>query len=281
MAYKRGERDHRDMLSMEDPTAKAKEPVYYSKPDWMVQAPVTRSNVEMPSTRLPPYLTHDNPAPSLDAYNSKPAPFSEDGVSAFRRDDDYSSSYKLQALAEKTKPGQRRNAGGRQESAVQSRDEDALWNFTRRSPIKGRTGELETEFRSQPGNLTTGMEIESYTPTTTPPTRSAGSDRTPSKSMYQEQCDQIWAHHRRRTTYADAKPAGADGSPAGKATSNLKYNPFTGAREGEQQQLQQQMTQQYREEEERQRNSEEVLSNHYPPWATHEGEDGAIPLKNG
>ena len=68
---------------------------------------------------------------------------------------------------------------------MQSRDEDALWNFTRRSPIKGRTGELETEFRSQPGNLTTGMEIESYTPTTTPPTRSAGSDRTPSKSMYQ------------------------------------------------------------------------------------------------
>lgn len=44
-------------------------------------------------SRLPPYLTHDEPAPSLDAYTSKPAPFSEDGYSAFRRDADYSTRF--------------------------------------------------------------------------------------------------------------------------------------------------------------------------------------------
>ena len=42
MAFKRGERDHRDMLTYQGPNAKANEPVYYSKPDWMVEAPVIR-----------------------------------------------------------------------------------------------------------------------------------------------------------------------------------------------------------------------------------------------
>ena len=42
MAFKRGERDHRDMLTYQGPNTKANEPVYYSKPDWMVEAPVIR-----------------------------------------------------------------------------------------------------------------------------------------------------------------------------------------------------------------------------------------------
>jgi hypothetical protein len=321
MAFKRGERDHRDMLAHDGNNGiKANEPVYYSKPDWMVQAPSSKSNVELPPSRLPPYLTHDNPTPSLEAYTSKPAPFSEDGFSAFRRDADYTTSYKNQSLAEKTKAGQKRNAGPRQgyyggggggvggemESMPARVDDDALWNFTRRMPIKGRAGELEMEFRAQQngGNsyssssslsgtngAATAMEngvVDGYTPTNTPPIRSAGSDRTtPSKSIYQEQCDQIWAHHRQRSTYGEHHHSRNNDSAAGKVTDNRKYNPFTGAWEGsngggggggEMSSTQQQR--QY-EEREKERQTVETLANHYPPWATHEGEDGSIPLKNG
>jgi len=274
MAFKRGERDHRDMLAFADPMPKAKEPAFYSKPDWMVEAPVARSNVPVPS-RLPPYLTHDEQSPSLEAYTAKPAPFSEDGFSAFRRDGDYDTSYKIQALAEKAKPGQKRNAGPRhgygQMENMPSRDDSALWNFQRRAPIKAPTGDLETEFRSRPGNLA-GADIDGYTPTSTPPVRSAGSDRTPAKSIYQEQCDQIWAHHRR-----GMGTEAVEGSPAGKANSNDKYNLFTGAsKDGDDQRR---MTNVAASERERQRQIED--SNQYPPWATHEGQEGAIPLKNG
>ena len=70
----------------------------------------------------------------------------------------WSSSYKTQSLAEKTKPGQKRIAGARhgygQMDTGPSRDEDALWNFTRRTPIKGRPGELEAEFRAHNGTNT-------------------------------------------------------------------------------------------------------------------------------
>lgn len=289
MAFKRGERDHRDMLSHDNPTIKSKDPVYYSKPEWMVEAPNTRSNVALPS-RLPPYLTHDEPAPSLDAYTSKPAPFSEDGYSAFRRDADYSTSYKLQSLAEKTKPGQKRNAGPRQGYGQMEsrplRDDEALWNFTRRTPIKERPGELEKEFRAQKGNTSqteNGTNVmDGYTPTTTPPIRSAGSDRTPSKSIYQEQCDQIWAHHRGRAHNNNSVAASNADSPAGRATSNVKFNPFTGAREGVEKEMEHaKITRQYQEDRERQRQTEDALPNHYPPWATHEGEEGALLLKNG
>jgi len=288
MAFKRGERDHRDMLSHADPQIKAKDPVYYPKPDWMIEAPVARSNVEVPS-RLPPYLTHDEPAPSLEAYTSKPAPFSEDGFSAFRRDGDYVSSYKTQSLAEKTKPGQKRIAGARhgygQMDTGPSRDEDALWNFTRRTPIKGRPGELEAEFRAHNGTTTQAasvVEDVGYNPSTTPPVRSAGSDRTPSKSIYQEQCDQIWAHHRRRAQNNHSVATSNADSPAGMATSNVKFNPFTGAREGVDTAMERaKITQQSLEERERQRQTEDALPNHYPPWATHEGEEGASRLKNG
>lgn len=42
MAFKRGERDHRDMLSHADTKVSSKDPVYYAKPEWMVEAPVAR-----------------------------------------------------------------------------------------------------------------------------------------------------------------------------------------------------------------------------------------------
>ena len=68
------------------------------------------------------------------------------------------TSYKTESLAERTKPGQKRNAGPRhgygQAEMTPSRDEDALWNFTRTTPIKAPLGDLETDFRAQAGNLT-------------------------------------------------------------------------------------------------------------------------------
>jgi len=277
------------MLSHGDPKVASKDPVYYSKPEWMVEAPVLRSNAELPS-RLPPYLTHDEPAPSLEAYTSKPAPFSEDGFSAFRRDGDFDSSYKSQSLAEKTKSGQKRIAGPRhgygQMETRPTNDADGLWNIARRTPIKGRPGELETEFRAQCGNLSQTptvagvVEVEGYTPTRTPPVRSAGSDRSPTKSMYQEQCDQIWAHHRRRAQ--NNISVNDNSSPAGMATSNAKFNPFTGAREGNATADERaRITQHSQEERERQRQTEDALPNQYPPWATHEGDEAALRLKNG
>lgn len=292
MAFKRGERDHRDMLSHADTKVSSKDPVYYAKPEWMVEAPVARSNVELPS-RLPPYLTHDEPAPSLEAYTSKPGPFAEDGFSAFRRDGDYVSSYKRESLAEKTKSGQKRIAGPRQgygQMETKPRDDDALWNIARRTPIKGRPGELETEFRAQFGKPSQSqtsppsgvVEVEAYTPTRTPPVRSAGSDKTPSKSIYQEQCDQIWAHHRSRGQNNNSVAQSNDNSPAGRATSNAKFNPFTGAREGGGiAEERARITNQSQEERERQRQTEDALPNQYPPWATHEGEEAALRLKNG
>ena len=66
-------------------------------------------------------------------------------------------SYKVQSLPEKSKPGQKRNAGPRQGygqmDVTPSRDEGALWNFTRRAPIKAPTGDLEMEFRTRAGNI--------------------------------------------------------------------------------------------------------------------------------
>ena len=65
-----------------------------------------------------------------------------------------SFSYKRESLAEKTKSGQKRIAGPRQgygQMETKPRDDDALWNIARRTPIKGRPGELETEFRAQFG----------------------------------------------------------------------------------------------------------------------------------
>jgi len=286
MAYKRGERDHRDMLAYANPEPKANEPQFYAKPDWMVQAPVVRSNAGVPP-RLPPYLTHDEAAPTLEAYTAKPAPFSEDGFSAFRRDGNFDTSYKVQSLPEKSKPGQKRNAGPRQGygqmDVTPSRDEGALWNFTRRAPIKAPTGDLEMEFRTRAGNII-DADTEGYTPTTTPPVRSAGSDRTPAKSIYQQQCDQIWDHHRRqmRGTHSEGSPhcgleqTRIETAPAGKVVANQKYNLFTGGDEEERRGSQHQQ----RAVNERERHIAETDQQH-PPWATHEGQEGAIPLKNG
>ena len=126
------------------------------------------------------------------------------------------------------------------------------------------------------------VEVEAYTPTRTPPVRSAGSDKTPSKSIYQEQCDQIWAHHRSRGQNNNSVAQSNDNSPAGRATSNAKFNPFTGAREGGGiAEERARITNQSQEERERQRQTEDALPNQYPPWATHEGEEAALRLKNG
>ena len=115
------------------------------------------------------------------------------------------------------------------------------------------------------------IDTEGYTPTTTPPVRSAGSDRTPAKSIYQQQCDQIWDHHRRQM-----RGTHSEGSPAGKVVANQKYNLFTGDDAEERRGSQHQQ----RAVNERERHIAETDQQH-PPWATHEGQEGAIPLKNG
>lgn len=286
MAYRRGERDHRDMLAHSDTDKRSNEAVYYSKPDWMVQAPAVKSNVPVPPV-LPAYLTHDSQAPALENYTSAPAPYSEDGSSVFRRDGNSVVRDKTSNIPEKMKPGQKRNAGTRHGVPIPaeglSRNNDPLWNIERRSAIRGRQGELEVEFRSQ-GGYTGGtesqMESEGYTPSSTPPVRQASAGM-PAKSVYQEQCDQIWSHMRHQARNQAPHHTNSSTSPAaGKALDRGGYNFLTGDGDA-QKEMQQIQMRRHVDDKQRQRETEEIVKNHYPPWATHEGEEGALSLKCG
>ena len=69
----------------------------------------------------------------------------------------------------------------------------------------------------------------------------------------------------------------SEGSPAGKVVPNQKYNLFTG---GEKEERQATNPHHHQAQNERERRIAESDQQH-PPWATHEGQEGAIPLKNG
>jgi len=138
-----------NLLSHPDPPSIKREPVPYSKPDWMVYESFTPPDTRTRAPVLPDYMVYDRAPPPRRQPEGKP-PWAEDGQNVFQREGENKvRSFKTDKIDNDIKAGLKRlNFNNNNNNNLQDLSSSPLW-APKRSTAQIRVGELEADFRSE------------------------------------------------------------------------------------------------------------------------------------